>query len=194
MKVRPRILSCVAALVVCATMTAPNPAGAQGATTCDSPCKVIPLPLAGPRGAVCDSPCKFMHLPLVTQTTVTSQTSLPFVVDTVSAESLDRIAKTRPRWVSEVDRPATITPVSPQPIYPGSLRVKKVEGAFTARFIVDTTGRIEVASFQVVKRGHPLFIAAVRDVLPLMRFIPAEVAGVKVRQWVERTFPFTLPH
>jgi protein TonB len=72
--------------------------------------------------------------------------------------------------------------------------VKKVEGAFTARFIVDTTGRIEVASFQVVKRGHPLFIAAVRDVLPLMRFIPAEVAGVKVRQWVERTFPFTLPH
>lgn len=189
-----RRLWSIAVIMGVAIASGSRPAIAQGTAGCDSPCKVIPLPLVGPRGAVCDSPCKFIHLPLVTQTTVTSQTSLPFVVDTVSAESLDRIAKTRPRWVSEVDRPAMITPDSPQPIYPESLRVKKVEGAFTAQFIVDTTGRIEVTSFQLVKRGHPLFVQSVRDALPLMRFIPAEVAGVKVRQWVERSFVFSLPH
>lgn len=198
-----RLLLCGVAIVGCAIASGSRVAVAQGATSCDSPCKVMHLPLIGPRGAVCDSPCKLINLPLVhrQQDAVPSSNPLgelnrkmPFIVGKISADSMDRIEAARPRNEHEVDKPATLAPGSPAPIYPESLKIKRVEGDFVAQFIVDTTGRVEVASFRVVKRGHPLFIAAVRDALPAMRFIPAEVKGEKVRQWVVRPFVFNLPH
>ena len=36
----------------------------------------------------------------------------------------------------QVDKPAILAPEGPQPIYPDSLRIKKVEGEFLASFII----------------------------------------------------------
>lgn len=83
-----RLLWGCAALVVCVMAAGSRVAIAQGATTCDSPCKVIHLPLVGPRGAVCDSPCKLILLPLVTNAPTVSQAKLPFVVDTLGRAEL----------------------------------------------------------------------------------------------------------
>lgn len=77
--------------------------------------------------------------------------------------------------------------------YPGQLRSAKVEGEVLAQFVVDTNGVYEHDTFKVLKSTHELFTAAVRDALPVMRFTPAEVGGVKVRQLVQQPFIFALP-
>ena len=175
-----RLLWSGAAIVVCVMPGGQRVAVAQGATACDSPCKVILLPLV----------------------TNTSQKTLPFVVRTIPEDSLDGVTgrikgppdATRTYRDFQVDKPAILAPGSPQPVYPESLKVKKVEGGFVASFVVDTMGRVDMTSFMVPERGHPLFIESVREALPLMRFVPAEIQGVKVRQLVQRPFVFTLSH
>jgi TonB family protein len=181
--------SCVA-LVLCVMASGRRPVIAQGATTCDSPCKVTHLPLVGPRGTACDSPCKLQHMPLV-------QGNEQPVPNTNPLRELQRnvqAANGAAYFEYQVDKPAKLAPGSLEPAYPDSLRVKGVEGEIVASFIVDTTGRAEAASFRVLKPGYPLFVAAVRNALPMMRFTPAELAGVKVRQLVQRPFVFSLPH
>ena len=61
-----------------------------------------------------------------------------------------------------------------------------------AQFVVDTTGRVEVATFKVIRKSHDLFEAAVRSALPQMRFLAAEVGGRKVKQLVQQPFVFAL--
>ena len=75
--------------------------------------------------------------------------------------------------------------------YPDALRSAKVEGEVLAQFVVDTSGRYEDGTFKVLKSSHELFTQAMRDALPQMRFTPAEVAGVKVRQLVQQPFTFS---
>ena len=77
--------------------------------------------------------------------------------------------------------------------YPDSLRAAKVEGEVLAQFVVDTSGVYEHDTFKVLRSSHELFTQAVRDALPLMRFMPAEVGGAKVRQLVQQPFVFALP-
>lgn len=78
------------------------------------------------------------------------------------------------------------------PRYPEMLRGQGVEGRVVARFIVDTTGRVEKGSVQIVSAAHPAFEDAVRRVLPAMRFRPAEARGRRVRQLVDMPFEFVL--
>jgi TonB family protein len=80
-----------------------------------------------------------------------------------------------------------------QPKYPDELRAAKVEGQVLAQFVVDTTGHVEPATFRVLLSSHALFTQAVRDALPGMQFLPAEVGGRKVRQLVQQPFVFTAP-
>ena len=61
-----------------------------------------------------------------------------------------------------------------------------------AQFEVDTTGRVNIASFKILRKSHDLFEAAVRSALPNMRFLPAEIGGRKVRQLVQQPFVFAL--
>ena len=61
-----------------------------------------------------------------------------------------------------------------------------------ATFVVDTTGRADPSSFKVLRATHQLFEKAVRDALPRMRFIPAEVGGKKVKQLVQQPFSFAI--
>jgi protein TonB len=80
-----------------------------------------------------------------------------------------------------------------QPKYPDELRAAKLEGQVLAQFVVDTTGHVEPATFKVLLSSHALFTQAVRDALPGMQFLPAEVGGRKVRQLVQQPFVFTAP-
>ena len=49
-----------------------------------------------------------------------------------------------------------------------------------------------MASFKVIRTTHELFATAVKNALPRMRFIPAEVGDKKVRQLVQQPFSFAI--
>jgi protein TonB len=86
-----------------------------------------------------------------------------------------------------------VVPLSGQPPrYPAMLKDAGVEGRVDVRFVVDTLGRVESASVQVIDATHALFVESVRAALLRQRFIPAEVAGVRVRQLVTQPFLFTI--
>lgn len=91
-----------------------------------------------------------------------------------------------------VEVEASLRPGSPVPRYPDELRAARVEGRVLARFVVDTTGRVEPASVRIVSSTHPLFTTAVRSTLPRLHFTPARARGTKVRQLVELPFEFTV--
>jgi len=92
----------------------------------------------------------------------------------------------------QVEKPVSAAPGSGQPRYPDILRQAGVEGEVLATFTVDTTGRADPSSFKVLRTTHELFANAVRQALPTMRFIPAEVGGKKVKQLVQQPFSFAI--
>jgi protein TonB len=79
-----------------------------------------------------------------------------------------------------------------EPRYPPMLQSAGVEGDVRTQFVVDTLGRVEKGSVNVLSTSHDLFSAAVRDALNRARFKPAEVGGRHVRQLVEQTFTFRI--
>jgi periplasmic protein TonB len=79
-----------------------------------------------------------------------------------------------------------------KPRYPESLRGAGVEGKVLIRFVVDTAGRIEPSSVQVLSATHPLFVQAVKAALGGFRFRPAEVAGRRVEATAEMPFEFSI--
>jgi protein TonB len=92
----------------------------------------------------------------------------------------------------QVEKPVVALANSAAPRYPEVLKGAGVEGEVVATFIVDTTGRADVASFKILKSPSDLFSAAVRAALPNMRFLPAEAAGKKVKQQVQQSFVFAI--
>jgi protein TonB len=74
------------------------------------------------------------------------------------------------------------------------LRTAGIEGHVMAQFVVDSTGRVQLATLQVLESQHPLFTAAVRTALSRMRFLPAEAGGARVAQLVQQSFQFTVRH
>jgi protein TonB len=92
----------------------------------------------------------------------------------------------------QVEKPVMQAPNSATPRYPEILKSAGVEGEVLASFVVDTTGRAEPGSFKVLKTSHELFASAVRNALPNMRFLPAEVGGKKVKQLVQQPFVFAI--
>ncbi len=92
----------------------------------------------------------------------------------------------------QVEKPVMQAPNSPTPAYPDILRQAGVEGEALVSFVVDTTGRADVSSFKVIRTTHELFATSVKNALPRMRFIPAEVGDKKVRQLVQQPFSFAI--
>ena len=92
----------------------------------------------------------------------------------------------------EVEEAATRTAGSAAPAYPGDLVKDGTEGSVYLRFVVDSSGRADVGSIEVIRSTHPAFTQAVRSALPLMMFTPAAVGGRHVRQLVEQNFQFRL--
>ena len=93
----------VMALLAVVAFAANAPAAQAQGTVCDTPCKLILLPLITPKDqpvptsnpferrlgvGVCDSPCKFILLPLVTPGSTMHQAKLPFVVTKVTAADM----------------------------------------------------------------------------------------------------------
>jgi periplasmic protein TonB len=105
--------------------------------------------------------------------------SVPFVEGSViGVEAVERI----PRVIGS----------APTPRYPDALRASGITGRVTVRFVIDTTGRAELAGAQFVEATHPLFSDAVRNALGNFRFSAGEVGGRKVRTMVQLPFTFAL--
>jgi protein TonB len=93
---------------------------------------------------------------------------------------------------NEVERPVAVLPGTAGPAYPEMLRAAGIEGQVLAQFVVDSTGKVDPASFTALESQHPLFTAAVRSALSRMRFLPAEARGARVAQLVQQSFHFTV--
>jgi TonB family protein len=91
----------------------------------------------------------------------------------------------------QVEKPVGIVAAA-TPHYPDSLRARNIEGMVFLQFVVDTTGRADTTTVKVLRSTDSLFTNAVRAVLPNMRFSPATIRSLKVRQLVQQPFQFTL--
>jgi hypothetical protein len=94
--------------------------------------------------------------------------------------------------VLEVDTAVVRSTRSAAPAYPLKLLEKHIEGYVNARYIVDTTGFADTASFHVLDATNPDFILAVKEALPYMRFSPAKIGPMKVKQLVQQSFAFKI--
>lgn len=94
--------------------------------------------------------------------------------------------------IVEVDSAAERDPLSAAPMYPPALEAEGVEGHVIVRFVVDSTGRVDMASVMTVEATNPAFERAVRDAMPQMRFRPAKVGPRPVRQLAEQQFWFEI--
>jgi beta-lactamase regulating signal transducer with metallopeptidase domain len=92
----------------------------------------------------------------------------------------------------QIEKPVMQVPDSPAPVYPGILKLAGIEGEVYAAFVVGPDGLADTATFKVLKSTHALFTIAVRNALPNMRFVPAEVRGRKVKQLVQEPFVFAI--
>ncbi len=90
----------------------------------------------------------------------------------------------------QVEKPVSAKPGNPHAQYPDDLRARARGGEVTCQFVVDTTGKVDMATFEVVKASEAAYAAAVKRVLPQMKYFPAEEGGHKVRQLVEQDFRF----
>lgn len=97
-----------------------------------------------------------------------------------------------PYFEFQVEKPVTRASGSENPRYPEILRQAGVEGEVLASFVVDETGAADPTSFKAIRSTHELFTAAVKQALPTMRFVPAEVGGRKVKQLVQQPFTFSI--
>jgi protein TonB len=113
--------------------------------------------------------------------------SVPIAPAASPAETQDSVFT-----VLDVDTAVVRSANSAAPAYPLKLLEAHVAGYVAARYIVDTTGFADTVSFEVLKSTNPEFVMAVRDALPYMRFRPAKIGTLKVRQLVEQMFTFRI--
>jgi TonB family protein len=101
-------------------------------------------------------------------------------------------ASKQPYFEFQVERGAALGASARPPVYPPQLRAANVEGQVIAKFVVDTNGRADMRTFEVVKSDHRLFTQAVHDALASMEFTPAQVGRKKVKQLISMPFMFSL--
>jgi protein TonB len=65
--------------------------------------------------------------------------------------------------------------------YPESVRQAGIQGRVVFQFVIDTLGRAEPASIQVVQSPHDSMTAAAREALVSCEFTPGRVDGRAVR-------------
>ena len=94
--------------------------------------------------------------------------------------------------VLSLEETATRVEGSAAPVFPPEMLEQGIEGRVRTRYVIDTTGRADSTSLQVLDATNDAFVLAVRAALPGMRFISANVQGRKVRQVVEQEFDFRI--
>jgi protein TonB len=93
----------------------------------------------------------------------------------------------------QVEKPAEMLQDSPKPKYPTVLESSGIAGEVQAQFVVRSDGKADMDSFKVLKSTNELFTQAVKNVLPRMRFSPAQIGGKPVNQLVQQSFQFAVP-
>ena len=78
----------------------------------------------------------------------------------------------------------------PTPEYPAALQAAGVAGTVMVEFVIDTTGRAEPTSVQMVGSSHPAFEDAARAAVLGARFRPARLSGHPVRQITRQRIRF----
>ena len=106
---------------------------------------------------------------------------------TVALDSPDSVYS-----ILDVEETAARTAGSAAPVYPPELLKEGREGGVYMRFVVDSSGRADPGTIEVIRSTHPAFTQSVRQAMPLMLFTPASVAGHHVRQAVEQNFEFRI--
>ena len=139
--------------------------------------KGIPPVTTGP---VIEDPSKFF----ITAGAITRDSSLAGRSTTVA----DPSAILTPDEVEKIAAPLTTV----RPTYPEVLRAAGIGGRVVVRFVVDTLGLVERETVVVREASHARFENAVRDVIPRMRFTPAQLNGHPVRMLVEMPFEFAI--
>lgn len=94
--------------------------------------------------------------------------------------------------VLQVDQMVERFESSAAPVYPPELMRRGIEGQVDATYVVDTTGRVDTSTFQVLASADSLFTESVRTALVDTRFRPAKRSGKAVRQLVAQRFRFKL--
>ena len=94
--------------------------------------------------------------------------------------------------ILDVEESATRSEGSAAPAYPPELMKEGKEGGVFIRFVVDSSGRADSNTIEIVRASHPLFAMAVRQAVPQMMFSPASMGGRHVRQAVEQNFEFRI--
>jgi TonB family protein len=94
--------------------------------------------------------------------------------------------------VLEVDETVERYDSSAAPVYPEDLLATGTQGEVEATYVVDTVGRVDTTTVQVMRSDDPRFTESVRTALGLMRFRPAKRAGKAVRQLVAQKFRFKI--
>jgi TonB family protein len=81
----------------------------------------------------------------------------------------------------------------PQPVYPNYLRQVGVQGEVLVRFLVDSSGRPDISSLEIVRSPHQLLTDEVRRVIMRLSFDPARTEGPASKprsEWVQMSFVF----
>jgi outer membrane biosynthesis protein TonB len=94
--------------------------------------------------------------------------------------------------IAEVDSAVAVDPSSAAPAYPPALLKLGVEGSVMVRYVVDSLGRADISTLQIIRASRIEFAIAVREALPLMRFTPAKMGPKAVPQLVEQPFNFRI--
>jgi TonB family protein len=81
---------------------------------------------------------------------------------------------------------------SAAPVYPRDLLAVGAEGLVQTKYVVDSTGRVDTTTIQVMRSDDPRFTESVRTALGGMRFHPAKRGGKSVSQLVEQRFRFRI--
>ncbi|HEY2849204.1 MAG TPA: TonB family protein [Gemmatimonadaceae bacterium] len=95
----------------------------------------------------------------------------------------------------DVDSAAVRDPHSAAPAYPKDMEANGINGLVRVRFVVDSTGRVDLSTVSILGATNESFARAVRTALPNMKFRPAMMGPKAVRQLSEEDFAFKVqPH
>ena len=80
----------------------------------------------------------------------------------------------------------------PEPRYPAGAATLGLSGRVLLRFVIDTTGRVDKRSIEVVDNTDEIFVSSARESVVRAVFRPARMSGNAVRQLAEQSVRFVV--
>jgi TonB family protein len=81
---------------------------------------------------------------------------------------------------------------APAPVYPPAARTAGRQGRVFLKFVLDTTGRVDLATLKVLLSDGADFEASARAVLARAEYRPARIYGQAVRVVIQQAFTFRM--